>query len=549
VASLAVFALALQRTQRLGQAAWRGWLFSLSWLACTLAWLFTSMHTYGGLPAWMAVLAVLALAGGIALIYAGAAVMMAAFAPSSRGAQVVLFAAIWTMAELARGSWFTGLPWGAGGYAHTDLMGSLAPWIGVYGLGALAAMLAYSLAALVHPLLFKDALAAASKPAARRAGADPAAWLNRLVGLAMIGLVGGLFWGEPLRDLALADTRDNGSLRVWLLQGNIAQNEKFETGKGVAQAMSWYPAQIAEAQAAVKRNDPNAPQLVVAPETALPLLPQQMPTGDFWRPLLRSIADQPTDTSGKNMAALVGLPLGAFETGYTNSAWGITREAAKKGLKLVGAHPDGSYLQPGGGGKPGAGFYRYSKNHLVPFGEFIPPWFRWFTDLMHIPLGDFDRGGRKQDPWEYADQRIAPNICYEDLFGEELAAGFEAPSKAPTVLVNLSNIAWFGDQLVIDQHLQISRMRAMELGRPMLRATNTGATAVIDHRGTVTHLLPRSTRGRLEATVNGRVGSTPYAQWASAEGLRPAWLACASVLALALLLMLFRMGHTMGAAD
>ena len=94
----------------------------------------------------------------------------------------------------------------------------------------------------------------------------------------------------------------------------------------------------------------------------------------------------------------------------------------------------------------------------------------------------------------FAGQRLGPNICYEDLFGEELARGFVAPALAPTVLVNLSNIAWFGDTVAIAQHRQISRLRALELQRPMLRATNTGATLAIDHLGRVTHELPRLTR-------------------------------------------------------
>ncbi|MDZ4240426.1 MAG: apolipoprotein N-acyltransferase [Hydrogenophaga sp.] len=172
------------------------------------------------------------------------------------------------------------------------------------------------------------------------------------------------------------------------------------------------------------------------------------------------------------------------------------------------------------------GFYRYDKHHLVPFGEFVPPLFRWFTDLMHIPLGDFSRGTLAQAPWAVGGQRLAPNICYEDLFGEELAASFRDPAQAPTVLVNLSNIAWFGDTVAIDQHLHISRLRALELGRPMLRATNTGATAVIDHRGVVTHQLPRLTRDRLEATVQGRSGTTPYARWTAQWGLGPLWGVC-----------------------
>ena len=155
--------------------------------------------------------------------------------------------------------------------------------------------------------------------------------------------------------------------------------------------------------------------------------------------------------------------------------------------------------------------------------------------MLNIPLGDFNRGTVGQASFEWAGQRIAPNICYEDLFGEELAARFADPAQAPTVMVNFSNIGWFGNTLAIDQHLQISRMRTLELERPMVRATNTGATAIIDHRGVVTHQLERHTRGVLRAQVQGRGQGvsaddaiTPFAWWASRWGLWPLW--CAGLL-------------------
>jgi apolipoprotein N-acyltransferase len=167
----------------------------------------------------------------------------------------------------------------------------------------------------------------------------------------------------------------------------------------------------------------------------------------------------------------------------------------------------------------------------VPFGEFIPLGFRWFTDLMSIPLGDFNRGPLVAPPFEVQGERIAPNICYEDLFGEELGAHFRNAASAPTIFANLSNIGWFGDTIAIEQHLNISRMRSLEFQRPMLRATNTGATAIIDHRGEVTRWLAPFTRGRLEGPVQGREGTTPYARWVSAARLWP-------LLALALCIVL-----------
>jgi apolipoprotein N-acyltransferase len=226
----------------------------------------------------------------------------------------------------------------------------------------------------------------------------------------------------------------------------------------------------------------------VAPETAIPLLPEQLPEG-----YLEALRD--TFARGER-AALVGIPLGSFEQGYTNSVMGF---------------------------RPGDASYRYHKHHLVPFGEFVPPLFKWFTRMMNIPLGDFNRGALGQPSFAWAGQRLAPNICYEDLFGEELGAHFRDPAQAPTIFVNVSNIGWFGNTIAIDQHLQISRMRSLEFQRPMIRATNTGATAVIDHTGRVTAALPRFTQGMLDAQVEGRTGLTPFAWWAARLDLWPLW--------------------------
>ncbi len=216
------------------------------------------------------------------------------------------------------------------------------------------------------------------------------------------------------------------------------------------------------------------------------------------------------------------MPLGDLGAGYTNSVVG---------------------LAPAGGNAPGG--YRYDKHHLVPFGEFIPPGFRWFVDAMRIPLGDFSRGPRAAASFAVRGEWVAPNICYEDLFGEELASRWNGEHPAPTLLANVSNIGWFGETVAVDQHLHISRLRSLELQRPMLRATNTGATAVIDHRGQVTHRLAPHQRGVLEGEVTGRSGATPFAWWASRLRLWPLWvLALAGIAWLAGPAMRWRRGRS-----
>jgi len=151
----------------------------------------------------------------------------------------------------------------------------------------------------------------------------------------------------------------------------------------------------------------------------------------------------------------------------------------------------------------------YHKVHLVPFGEFVPPGFAWTLRVVDIPMSDFSRGTLGQRLLAVAGQRIAANICYEDAFGDEIAA--QLPEA--TMLVNVSNVAWFGDSLAPAQHLQIARARALETARMHLTATNTGVTAAIDRDGTVRARLPQFAEGRLEASAQGYAGATPYVRW------------------------------------
>lgn len=475
--ALAALAWLLEGARDCRRAAfWLGWVFATAWLAGTFWWLYISLHVYGGLAAPFAVLAVAALAFALALYYALACLLFVVVAPANLAGRALVFAACWTLAELARGVFFTGFPWGAAGYAHVDgLLAGYAPWLGVYGIGAIAAWLALSLARITD-----------------------CGRLQRIAALMLLTLPSVAQMGQDSSPV----TQSAGVLSVTLLQGNIAQDEKFQSGSGVPDALSWYGAQLRAART----------ELVVTPETSLPLLPRELPEG-YWDGLrqhfgagvgdtIKSVKSAPVPVANvASGAALIGMPLGSLRSGYTNSVLG---------------------LQPGRI-EP----YRYDKHHLVPFGEFIPRFFKWFTQLLNIPLGDFNRGVVGPPAFEVRGaqgvQRLAPNICYEDLFGEELAVRFTDAATAPTIMVNVSNIAWFGNSLAIDQHLQISRMRTLELQRPMIRATNTGATAIIDHRGNVTHQLPRLTRGVLLGEVQGRSGNTFFAKWAGHFDLWPLW--------------------------
>jgi apolipoprotein N-acyltransferase len=276
-------------------------------------------------------------------------------------------------------------------------------------------------------------------------------------------------------------------LTVRLLQGNIPQDRKFDLAF-LTSILETYQTMITAAPS----------DLVATPETAIPIFAHQLPQG--------YLDDLQRFAAGSGSTLALGMPLLDGPGKYSNS--------------LVTVNPQAN-----------APAYRYDKAHLVPFGEFIPPGFRWFTDMLNLPLNDATRGGALQAPFAVKDQLVLPNICYEDVFGEEIAYQLRNAPRPATMLLNVSNLSWYGQSTAIPQHLQISRMRTLETGRPMLRATNDGATAVIDHRGNIAHVLPFYKEGVLSATVQGTTGMTPYIRFGNylflglgLLGLAGAWL-------------------------
>ncbi len=256
-------------------------------------------------------------------------------------------------------------------------------------------------------------------------------------------------------------TAQGEPLRVALLQGNIAQDTKWRPEKFQESLLTYYR---------LMRDNPA--QLTILPETALPVFLSDVPE-DYLDELKKLAARENGDL-------LLGIVTGDLD-GYANSAVALGT----------------------------SGEQRYAKSHLVPFGEFIPPGFAWFMAMANIPMSSFTSGAETQPPLHIGGQRIAVNICYEDAFGEEIIRAL----PEATLLVNISNVAWFGDSLAPAQHLQIARMRALETGRMMLRSTNTGMTAIINADGTLQSVLPPFTRAALNGEVRAYAGSTPYVRW------------------------------------
>jgi apolipoprotein N-acyltransferase len=458
IATLALLFHLTQRGDSSRRSALIGWAFGFGWAVCGVFWLYISMHRYGGMPSWIAALAVVAM-GLVLGVFAALSMGLGAWlqrvwrAPATVTLLLIL-PSLWALGEWLRGWIFTGLPWVVSGYAHTaSPLAGFAPVIGVYGIGWCAAFIAGCLAILLN------------RNSRFRTG-------SLLLGIAV--MAGG--FGLTLIDW----TQPNGQpISVRLLQGNVPQELKFNRQQ-IESTLALYNDMIVAQPA----------DLIATPETAIPLLSQQLPPD--YMPLLQKQAQK------SKSHLLIGIPIYDGPQAYTNS--------------VIGIAPSDAFLE-----RPP---YRYNKHHLVPFGEFVPTGFRWFVNLMRIPLGDFSRGDAVQAPFAVKDQWVLPNICYEDLFGEEIAdqiaaAHFEGKPQ-PSILLNLSNIAWFGDTIALPQHRQISQMRALETGRPMLRATNTGATAVIDHKGKLVAQLTPYTRATLVASVQGFKGTTPYILYGNA---------------------------------
>ena len=294
---------------------------------------------------------------------------------------------------------------------------------------------------------------------------------------AMVVFVAAIGAGEALRHIEWT-APEGPPVETALLQGNVAQEMKFRPER-YAKILETYARLADESRA----------KLIVFPETALPTFLDRVDPA-----YLAGLASVARRNGGD---LLLGVAYREPPAAYYNS------------VVTLGVSP----------------VQLYHKVHLVPFGEFVPPGFDWAMSRLEIPMSNFSRGKPAPPPLEVAGLRVAVNICYEDAFGDEIAARL----PQATLLVNMSNVAWFGDSLAPSQHLQMARLRAIETGRMHLTATNTGVTAAIDRDGRVIRRLPQYAEGRLDVQAQGYSGMTPYAllrDWpilALCLGLLVAW--------------------------
>ena len=259
-------------------------------------------------------------------------------------------------------------------------------------------------------------------------------------------------------------------LKVALVQGNIPQEFKWLEGNQI-------PSMRRYLELSQENRDAD---IIIWPETAIPLfyseLQKYLP--EFSKALVAEHLNYKTDF-------LIGIPVQKPDGRYFNSVASIGKE-------------------------PGL----YYKQHLVPFGEYIPFQivFGNLLKLLNVPMSEFSAGNGEETTLKSAGQVIGVSICYEDAFGELVRNGL----PAARLLVNVSNDAWFGDSVAPHQHLEIARMRALETGRYLLRATNTGISAVIDAKGKITEQAPQFKIITLRAIAQPYEGITPYVRFGNA---------------------------------
>ncbi len=409
------------------------YLFGLGLYLAGVSWVFVSVHTYGGAPAGVAAILVLVLAAYLAIFpMLALGLAWVVVAPGARRMLIALPAA-WLLAQHLRDLIFGGFPWLSTGYQWVDLPGldGLLAVVGVQGAGVLwwlvagcGVMLLQRQWRVAAPLLVAVLLGAFLLPGASH-------------------------WTQP----------DGEALEVALIQGNVAQQDKWQS-QNLRPTLEMYT-ELTQAQSQA--------DLVIWPEVAIPAAHASVqPWFEMWQ----------RDALQREQTVLAGVITQQDQRAY-NTVYAL-------------------------GEQPG----RYVKQHLVPFGEYfpVPGWIRPVLDFLNLPFSDI-RTDLAGDRYLRAnDVPIAMSICFEDVFPAEFARS----ARGSGVLVNVTNDAWFAGSLAPEQHFQIARARAAETGRVLLRVANTGISAVIGPDGRALKTLDWGERGVLTSRVEPRAGWTPY---------------------------------------
>ncbi len=444
IITITVFLLVHEKCNQHKSTVLLGLFFGFGLFISGTSWIFISLTRYGGMNVLLAGTLIIVFSIYLS-VYTSimSSIMFHLRKLTARVRFLLVFPAMWTLAELGRGYFFTGFPWLTIGYSQvpeSPLIG-YAPILGVYGISFISVFLAGAIS-----LTIKNSIALGIINSLKTN------FIPIFLCLAIGQCLTFVNWARPI---------DSPPTRIALIQGNISQDVK------------WNPeVTLATIDHYLNLTEKTTADLVLLPETAFPIFDKNIPLD-----LLNKFTE-PAKKRGATI--LVGVPELSSDGKYYNSVISL--------------------------GKSDKQIYR--KIHLVPFGDYLPlkSLFGWFMESANIPMSSFSRGNREQTTINASGQKIGVNICYEDVFGEEIIRLL----PEATILANFTNDAWWGKSIASQQHLQISQMRAIETSRFMLRATNTGVTAIIKWDGRIDKLAPQFETKIIEATVTAREGTTPF---------------------------------------
>ncbi len=458
--TLTLLAFVLRQSQTPGQAAWFAYCYGLGWFGLGISWVHVSIATFGGMPL-IASLGIMALlVAYLSLFPALAAYLAARLAEGQTTYWPLLLAICWTFSENLRSWVLTGFPWLSLGYSQTDgFLGSYAPLIGETGITFILVFAAGSFAAIWR------------QQQARSTHAQLAITVLLLALSPVLSLFNG--WQATGAQASVA-----------LVQGNIRQE------------LRWAPEQeLPTMKKYMQLTRPHlADRLVIWPEAAIPQLEPDAQAYLFNLDLL----------AAENRAAVITGILDSKRNGDAYNGMIVVGDTGTKGQIY---HYETSN--------------RYQKHQLLPIGEFVPfeRFLRDVAPFFDLPNSSFARGEWLQPNLQAKGYQLLAALCFEIAFPRQIRANF---SDNTNLLLTVSNDAWFGDSHGPWQHLEIARMRALEFGRPLLRATNNGVTAAIGADGQVLGQLPQFEDGVLTLEVPLTQGRTLY----SLLGDWPLYLLC-----------------------
>lgn len=441
--------LLLLSNQTPKQAAVIGYFWGLGQFATGISWVYVSIAGFGGMPLAANVFLMALLIAYLAIYPALFAFTLNKFTPSNTLSRF-LFAgpALWLISDWLRGWVMTGFPWLWLGYSQIE-----SP------LGSFAPIGGVELITLILLLC---------------SGAAAYAILNKRYQLFLIPAVL-ISFGFGVRNIDWVTPNPDNTTKVALIQGNIDQAKKWLPSERWPTIMKYTE---------LSRENWDA-DVVVWPEAAIPAF--EFEISSFLRNLDASAQE--------NESAII--------TGVVNQ--GEDRQFYNSVLAL-GVTPYGEYeYDPS---------ERYHKHHLLPFGEFVP-----FEDILrplapffNLPMSSFSRGDYVQPNIIANGRHMAPALCYEIIFNEQVRQNITDDTD---FILTLSNDAWFGRSIGPLQHMEIAQMRALELGKPVIRSTNNGVTAVTDHKGKIIESVPQFETAVLTAELVSTTGSTPYRSFGS----------------------------------